>query len=93
MTTDARKTPEERKEALAQQVANQAAMGRRVESQSDFQAIMVAGKPPNHILHLILTLCTVGVWGIIWLALALLGGEKKELVRVDEFGNVSVAKL
>lgn len=28
---------------------------------------------PNHVLHLILTLATVGLWAFVWIALALVG--------------------
>ena len=87
--TTSRKTADERKEALALRVSNMvASQGMRVESQSDYQAVLVKGKKVNHILHLILTLITVGTWGIVWILLVVLGGEKREIVRVDEFGNV-----
>ena len=67
--------------------------GRRIESQSDYQAVLVYGHRPNHILHLILTIFTLGFWGIIWIALVVLGGEKREVVQVDEWGSSSMAKL
>lgn len=47
----------------------------------------------NHVLHLILTLSTLGIWAIVWIALALLGGEKRVLVQVDEWGTSTVSKL
>jgi hypothetical protein len=82
-----KKTPEERKALLAQAVANWVHQGWRVESQTDFQAVMVRGHRPNHILHLILTLVTLGVWAIVWILVTLLGGEKRAVVSVDEYGN------
>lgn len=88
-----RKTTEERKEILAQHIANLVAQGRRVESQGDFQAVMVRGNKVNHVLHLILTLVTLGLWVIIWLVLALSGGEKREIVKIDEWGTPSVTRL
>jgi hypothetical protein len=54
---------------------------------------LVKGKPVNHILHLILTLVTVGFWSLIWIALVIFGGEKREVARVDEWGNASIQKL
>jgi hypothetical protein len=81
------KTPEERKALLAQAVANWVHKGWRVESQTDFQAVMVKGHRPNHILHLILTIITLGIWAIVWILLTLLGGEKRAVVSVDEYGN------
>ncbi len=95
MTSDAsnRKSSEERKAALAQQVANLIAQGRRVESQSDYQAVLVQGQRVNHVLHLILTVVTFGLWGIVWLGLVVAGGEKREIVRVDEWGTPTVSRL
>ena len=87
MTTE-RKSTDERKDMIGRQVSMMAAQGMRVESQSDFQAILVKGKRVNHVLHLILTIITFGIWGIVWLALHVLGGETRHIVTVDEFGNV-----
>ena len=85
--------PEERKAILDGWVATMAARGRRVESQSDFQAILLRGQRVNHILHLILTLVTLLLWLPVWILLVILGGEKREIVRVDEQGALSVTKL
>jgi hypothetical protein len=89
----ARKSADERKEALARLVTSQLANGARVESQSDYQAVLVRGHRPNNTLHLILTLVTFGLWGIVWLLVALLGGEKREVASVDEWGNSSIQRL
>ena len=86
-------SPEDRRERLARQIAFLVPQGRRVQSQSDYQAVLVRGKSVNHILHLILALVTAGFWVIIWLALVVFGGEKREIVSVDEFGNVIVSKV
>ena len=40
-----------------------------MESQTDYTALIRFGKPINHVLHLILTLVTFGLWGIVWLAM------------------------
>jgi hypothetical protein len=88
-----RKTVEERKELLARTLTSQIATGARVESQSDFQAVVVKGKPVNHTLHLILTLVTLTLWGWVWIALAIFGGEKRSVVAVDEYGNAAVQKV
>jgi hypothetical protein len=82
------KCPDERKEALARAVQTEIANGARVESQGDYQAVTVRGHRPNHILHLILTIITGGVWGLlVWLPIAIFGGEKRRMVTVDEFGK------
>ena len=89
MTTAERKTSDERKALLGQAVSNAVRQGARVEGQSDYQSITVQGKPVNHILHLILTLVTFGLWAIIWIILVLTGGEKRRTITVDEWGNVN----
>lgn len=95
-TTEAegpKKSPDERKQILARQIGNLVAQGRRVESQGDYQAVLVHGHRPNHVLHLILTLVTLGIWVIGWIVIAIVGGEKREMVQVDEWGNPSVQRL
>ena len=82
------KTDQERKAILAQQIQFAAAQGYRIESQSDFQAVLVRGKPVNHVLHAILTIFTCLLWGIVWAIVAGQGGEKREMLVVDEYGNV-----
>jgi hypothetical protein len=83
-----RRTTDERKVILSQQLQTAAARGLRIESQSDFQAVLVEGKPVNHVLHAILTIFTCLLWGIVWAIIAATGGEKRQMVVVDEFGNV-----
>jgi len=83
-----RRSADERKVILAQQLQTAAARGLRIESQSDFQAVLVEGKPVNHVLHAILTIFTCLLWGIVWAIIAGTGGETRQMVMVDEFGNV-----
>jgi hypothetical protein len=85
-----RKSADERKESLARLVTAQLAGGSRVESGSDYQAVLVRGHRPNNILHLILTLCTLGLWGVVWIAVAAIGGEKRSVASVDEWGNSAI---
>lgn len=82
----------ERRALLAKQIQFAAAQGGRVESQSDFQAVIVKGQKVNHVLHAILTVVTC-LWGIVWIALAASGGETREMIVVDEYGNVQVQHL
>ncbi|MGH2802397.1 MAG: hypothetical protein ACRDL4_05025 [Thermoleophilaceae bacterium] len=90
--TTTKKSSEERKALLARAVSNQVREGWRVESQMDYQAVLVKGSRPNHILHLILTLVTLGVWGIVWIAVALLGGEKRSVIEIDEYGATNIQR-
>jgi len=73
-----RKAPDERKEALGRAVQRQVSLGARVESQAEYQAVLVTGHP-NHFLHIV--------------TLGLLGGEHRTSVSVDESGNTNLQKL
>lgn len=73
---------------LAQTIQANVVRGARVESQGQYNAVLVWGRPVNHVLHLILTIVTAGLWGLVWLILALSGGESRTMVSVDDFGNV-----
>jgi hypothetical protein len=63
--------------------------GWHVESQTDYQVVLVSGHRPNHILHLLLSLITLGLWLPVWLLLTIFGGEKRRVITVDERGQVS----
>jgi hypothetical protein len=62
---------------LATQVRRMVNKGWRVESQTEEMAVMVKGKRPNHVLHLILTVLTAGLWGIVWIILAITSHEDR----------------
>ncbi len=81
-------TDAERRDRLMVAVESRVLQGYRVESQTDFQAVLVRGRRVNHILHLLLSIFTCGLWIIVWLALGLFGGEKRDVVRVDEQGGI-----
>lgn len=67
--------------------------GLRVESQGPFNAVVVTGTPVNHILHLLLTLLTAGLWLPVWIIVAIAGGEVRYMYAVDPFGNVFWQKI
>ena len=87
------KSADERKAALDRQLQLQGAQGWRIETRSDFQATIAKGKALNNTLHLLLTIFTFGVWGIVWIILALTGGVKRRMITIDEFGNPVEQKL
>lgn len=82
------KSPEQRRGILAQNVMQAVAAGARVETQSDFMAVLVSGKKVNHLLHFFIGIFTLGAWWIVWAILAMTGGEKRAVITVDEYGNV-----
>ena len=62
-TQPTRKSADERKEALARIITAHVANGARVESQSDYQAVLVRGHRLNNTRHLILT--SVDEWATV----------------------------
>ena len=70
------KSHEERNELLARAVAVEVQRnGARIQSESNYQAVMVTGSRANHVLHLILTLVALGLWVFVWVAVAAFGGH------------------
>ena len=67
-----------REDILDTQIASYLTRGWRIESKTTHSAVMVKGKRVNHLLHLVLTLCTLGLWAIVWLIVSIAGGEKRE---------------
>ena len=63
--------------------------GAHVEARSATEGVVVYGKPVNHVLHLLLTVFTGGLWLPVWLLLAASGGQRRTTVSVDPYGNVS----
>jgi hypothetical protein len=83
----------ERSALLANTLQGQVAGGARIESQGDFQAVVVRGHRVNHLLHFLIGIFTLGLWWLVWIVLAITGGEKRQMITVDQFGNVFVQKV
>ncbi|WP_217913184.1 hypothetical protein [Miltoncostaea marina] len=83
-------TSDARSRALARALREQVAGGARIEAWYDGGAVTVRGRRPNHVLHLLITLFSVGLWDLVWIALAILGGEQRSIISVDEGGEVTV---
>jgi hypothetical protein len=79
MATDA-----ERREALRGAVDRALEKGAKLESQADFSAVLVFPNRPNHVLHLVLSIATLGIWLLTWLLVVLRGKEARIEVTVDE---------
>jgi hypothetical protein len=63
--------------------------GGEITSRSDFSAVLRYGQPVNHVLHLILSVLTLGIWLFIWLLLVLTNKRRVVFVAVDEFGGIT----
>lgn len=79
---------ERRQLALDWAVNQRISSGWRVESRSETQAVMVRGVPTNHTLHLILTLVTCLLWGIVWAILSATNRVERVALTVDAQGSV-----
>lgn len=75
-------TTDTRKQELDQLLGGFMSQGWRIESRTEYQAVIVKGHRPNHILHMILTLVTLGIWVLVWGAIVAFGGEQRKIVSV-----------
>jgi len=92
-TSETDASNESRKAALERFIAIETKQGYRVESQTDYQAVLVKGKNHSHGLHLFLTIITVGLWGLfVWLPLTIFGGEKRAVISVDINGKANIQR-
>ena len=74
--------------ALDHYLVAETARGSRVLSQSDTWAVIARGRPVNHVLQLLLTIFTCGWWGLAWLLMVALGGERRVTVTSTPHGVV-----
>ena len=88
VATEVLLSPDERSAILERVVTANVQQGWRVVSQTQTQAQLVKGKPTNHLLHLILSLVTLGIWIPVWIGVAIFAGEKQKFVQVDPMGRV-----
>lgn len=80
------KSADERRTILSKQLERQVSADMRVESRSDFQAVLVYGDKVNHLLHFFIGVFTVGLWWIVWILLAATNKQRHRMITVDEFG-------
>lgn len=81
-------TPEDLQRAMDARVANWVRWDWGVEAQTPTQVVMVKGHRPNHLLHLILSIITLGLWLIVWLILSIASGEKRKTISVSADGRL-----
>jgi hypothetical protein len=55
--------------------------------------MIVHGHRPTHLLHLLLSVFTLGLWLLVWLLLAGTVRERYKLSTVDALGNVRSTRL
>jgi len=84
--------PEERKAALARAVATEVRAGWHIQSQTDFQAVLVKGKRTSHGVHLFASIFTATLWVPVWIFMIFKNRDKHRVIDVDVYGNVNVQK-
>ena len=75
-----------RRSALDARIARELAGGATLESQTGYNAVLIKGRKVNHILHLILSLITAGVWLIVWLLLVITNRRQRTVLFVNDEG-------
>ncbi len=70
-------------EKLDERISTLMLEGYRLESRTDTHAVMVKGRRPDHVLHLILTVLTLGLWSIVWIILAISRHERRRIITLD----------
>jgi hypothetical protein len=73
---------EEREAKLEAMIAKEITHGWKLESRTRFNAVLVAGHRPNHVLHLLLTVFTLGLWLPVWLLLSITQKEQRKQIAV-----------
>ena len=80
-----KKSAAERRALLAQAVADKKRHGWRVESQEDFHAVLVRRRRGMYLLQLIFTV-------LMSPQAESVGGDKREIVSVDEYGAIDIVR-
>ena len=78
--------PDRLRAILGNAIMRQVALGWRIESQVDNQAIMATGGEVNHAAHLLISMVTCGAWLPVWIILGVTGGERRVSITVDPTG-------
>ena len=85
----AEKSHEERREIFKKFVDEQVVRGGKIEREDEYSAVIQFGGKPNHILHLLLSLVTFGLWLIVWFFIAISSKNYRILYSIDSKGVVS----
>ena len=74
-------------------VADHVADGWRVEQETSTHTLLAKGDPTKHWAHIILTLVTAGIWGIVYGLVLAFGGLKQRRVLKNPDGTGRVEKV
>jgi hypothetical protein len=86
-------SPQERMKMLDEAIEGFVGEGGRLVARREWTAEVAVGKPVNHVLHLVLTIVSLflcgGIWAPVWLLISAIGGEHRQTLTVDEYGQVN----
>lgn len=80
----------EQQEILDKEVNRLVLAGCRVESRSESEVVLLKGERPNHLLHLILTILSFGLWAPVWAYLSWSRGVRRGALSIDKFGQIEM---
>jgi hypothetical protein len=82
---------DQRSLVLDRAVNRAVAGGGRLVSRGQVEAVVEFGRRPSHILHLLLTLVTCGLWLLVWLIDTLTSPVSRRTLMVDEYGRAWIS--
>lgn len=84
---------DQKEEAFAKYVQDRVAHGWQIIDKERYLAIlMLPAATVNHILHLLLSIVTVGIWLIVWLIVAL-GARGEQRIRAEVNDDLSMTEF
>jgi hypothetical protein len=84
----ARPSSEERRALLRSAVRAETRNGWRLESRSDYQAVLVRRRTGSARVNVVLAVVTLGLWLLVWGCWCSSGEERRLVITVDEWGFV-----
>jgi hypothetical protein len=83
-------TSEQKKQLLEGFIVKEVSKGWRLISQTENSVTLEYGKKPNHILHLLLSIVTLGFWLIVWLIMGLSMTVKRRTYAINDYGHIKI---
>lgn len=77
-----------REHLLAQAVAAEVASGADVVLPGSVTTVVGRRRRVSHLVHALLTLLTMGMWAVVWIAMCLARTRDRVRLEVDEWGHV-----
>lgn len=74
--------------ALKARINSEMQKGWTVESCTETVVRLTKGHENSHVLHLILSILTCGLWIPVWLFVAITTGKRSKTLKVDQNGRV-----